>query len=540
MTEEGLLVYPIMKFFPPILTTLILTQAALSLQCSRTADVSDARKARLTVQIATEPVSLDPAMAEDGAALRILGNLMDGLVGYDGAGQLIPLLAESYQLSPDGKRYEFKLRSTARWSDGKPVTIQDFIFGLRRSLGPRSRSKLASTLFSIRGARAFHEGQIPAEQLGIEERNGRLVIETEYPAPTLIQALSLPVALPIREDILKKGTNAVHEENDWPETAPSTGAYRIAKHLPDQKLILEQNPYYHGGNDGIRTIELIVISDESTAMNLFEKGKIDILTKVHSIDLKRLREMQTLHTDPFYATYFLSFNVRKTPFNIREWRRAVASAIERDQIVQALDTGDLPASSWIPKGLEGFSPYQQESKVFDDAIVWAAKRQRDSPIRQVIAASFDTSNRNTMIMEKVQQDLVHAFRLRLSLQKLDWKSYIKMLQTDAPPLFRFGFQAPFMDPLTHLLAFTSTDPNNYTGWKHKKYDRLVSEIERMPPGKAREAKIIRAQKILTEEEAIVIPIFHYVQHHAVSKRVRNFRVNALGLARYGEFRLNDP
>jgi oligopeptide transport system substrate-binding protein len=141
-------------------------------------------------------------------------------------------------------------------------------------------------------------------------------------------------------------------------------------------------------------------------------------------------------------------------------------------------------------------------------------------------------------MEKVQDDIRRATGLRLSLMNLDWKSYIHSLQSGPTPLFRFAWLAPFLDPVPHLQVFTSGNPNNYTGWSSAKYDGLVRDVEGMPPGPARLKKILAAQEILLEDDVVIVPIYHYVQNHAVSKRVKEFHVSPFGAIPFDEIRLS--
>src|SRR5688500_8908729 len=116
-------------------------------------------QASLVVQLQAEPVSLDPALAEDGHALRILANTMHGLVGYDENGILAPRLAKSYRVSADGLEVEFVLRTDVRWSDGKPVLPEQFVDGLRRSMDPSTGSRLSALLLPIRGAERIRAGK---------------------------------------------------------------------------------------------------------------------------------------------------------------------------------------------------------------------------------------------------------------------------------------------------------------------------------------------------------------------------------------------
>lgn len=481
---------------------------------------SDPRDRPIRIQLGAEPVSLDPAIAEDGAALRILANTMDGLVGYDGKSALKKKLAESFSISQDGRRMEFSLRKNARWSDGKIVSADDFVVGFRRALSPESVSKLGSMLNPIKNAVAFHKGAVPAQELGVRVEQAKLIIELERPAPYFLHALTLPAALPSRVDVLKKNNG------NWPETAPVTGPYKITAHTHDQRILLEKNPHYYDGNEGEPSIELLIVSDESTALHLFEQGKLDIANKLPLTEFKRLKIAGSLRTFPFLATYYLGFNTSKPPFQDVKWRRAVAAALNKNELLAALDSSELPAYSWIPPGLEGFSAGAAETPHRDSGL--------KGKFRNTVRAGFDSSSRNSLVFEKVQRDLLEKLGLKIALQNMDWKTYVKTLQSDAPALFRFGWQAPFLDPLPHLLAFTSKNPNNYTHWRNSRYDELVEKIRALPTGAERADLVRQADSLLVNEEAVVIPIYHYMQNFAVAPQITRFQMNVFGVVPFNE------
>ena len=509
-----MLVCGLMKFIQSVAFSLLLLAL---LSCFQGTGFSG-----ITVQLSSEPVSLDPSFAEDGMSLRVLYNTMDGLFGYDGTGKLESRLAESYEVSESRTKYIFKLKK-AVWSDGEIVRPEHFVAGIRRSLAPETPSKLASLLYPIKGARSFKSGKADRSKLGVFSSGNLLVIELEKPVSHLLDILTLPVALPSRQELLDQSNN------QWKEQNPVTGAYRITEHKPDQEIILEPNARYWG-KKGEAAIRYRIVHDESTAVSLFERGEIDILTKVPSLDLKRLSEKTLTRTDVFCATYFLSFNTRKPPFDNLHMRRAVSGAIDREEIVQALAGGEVPAGSWIPLGLKGFERYKNREKSFTASIMEAKK----NVVRDTVYAAYDSSSRNSLVMEKIEQDLRKKLGLKLTLQHMDWKSYVKALSSDAPQIFRFGAQAPFMDPIFHLEFFTSSDPNNYTGWSNKAYDELVKKIASIESGTERDKKIKQAQDILVEKEAVVVPVYHYVQIHAIGKRVKGFKVNPLGAIPFNE------
>ena len=489
----------------------------------------------LRVQLSTEPISLDPGLAEDGVSLRVIDNIFDGLVGYDGEGKLVNRLAESYEISPDGKTYTFKIREHALWSDGVPIRAQDFVVALRRGADPKSQSKLTPMLSAIKNYREFHAGHVAESELGVREQNGKLVIELARPAPYFLQALTIPLALPVRKDILDAHAGR------WPEDAPTTGPYRITERRVGTKILLEANANYWGKATAISPVispviskvELLIISDESTGTHLFESGKLDIVTKVPAPEMKRWRAGGLLHTDPFAATYYIAFNTQKAPFQSRDFRRAIAGVIERAEIAASLDAGDTPARSWIPIGIEGYLPYENPEPVFADSIAAVQKlKVKPAPIE----ASFDSSGKNSQIMEKIQSDVERRLGLKISLSNLDWKTHVKSMQTDATPIYRFGWLTPFLDPVPHLQLFSENSTGNFTHWTSPIYDELVKKIEALKPGPERLKLIKRAQTIIVDDEAIVVPILHYAQTHLVSARIDGFRVNQRGAVRFDELR----
>jgi oligopeptide transport system substrate-binding protein len=462
----------------------------------------------LRIQLPTEPVSLDPSLAEDGAALRVMTATWWGL----------DRLA-NWEVSDGGKKYVFRLKKDVRWSDGRYIEGEDFVTGIRRSLAPETASKLAPMLYPILGARAFHEGK-SKEIPGLNEQGDYVVIDLERKTPYFPLVLGLSVAFPQRPDVL-----AAHG-GKWPADGPSTGPYHVTRYELGKKIVVARTGTT--ALHGVKEVEFLLVADESAAVSLFERGGLDVLGRVPTLELERLKKKGVVRTDPFVATYYIGFNVKKKPADQLGWRRAVARAINKPEIAQAVGTGETPARSWIPPGIEGFEPWkkppEEHSKIADLAQV---------------PASFDSSARNQLVMEKIQDDVARFAGIQLSLTNHDWKSYIHELQTDPAPVFRFAWLTPFADPVPHLQVFTTGNPNNYTGWSDARYDRLVHEVEGLAPGAERDRAIAAAQKILVDDEVVIVPIYHYVQNHGVSARVKNFKVTPFGGISFDEIQLSD-
>lgn len=448
--------------------------------------------------------------------MKILGNTAEGLVGDDGRGEMVGRAAESWTVSGDGLEYTFILNPLVKWSDGVALEAGHFVTGIRRTLDPKTGARLGELLGAIEK---------------VEARDSRtLRIRLKRKTPYFLKVLSLPIASAQRQDVLDAHDGA------WPVVAPSASSFFIAERKPDQYWIIRRNPHdrrlqaNHEG-EAVATVRLLLVAEEATALALFEQGKLDILSRVPPLEQARLEKQGVLSVRPFWATYYLGFNVRQKPLDQASVRCEIARRIDKAGIVAALGSGESVAQSWVPPGLEGYFT----------GLLSPARAAGSTPARAGGApalkfkAGFDSNSRNAMIMEKIQADLKQGGSpIELELFNQDWKSYLRELKLNAPPLFRFGWLAAFADPISHLQALTSKNPNNLTGWSHARYDRLVSEIEGMESGSARAKKVVDAQKILVAEECAVVPIYHYVQVSAVSPRVKGFSASGMGVVRWAD------
>lgn len=471
----------------------------------------------LQVQLSGEPASLDPSLAEEGLSFKILINMMDGLLGYDGGGKLTNRLAESYEISKDRKTYSFKLKPGQTWSDGVPITGGQIQFAIERALRPETGSKLSGFLKAI-------------EKMEADDLSIRFILKK--PSYSFLQVLTLPVTFPLRKDILELN------QGRWDplrgKKMATSGFYKIESYEADQKLVLVST---HPESPAPTRVVLRFIADEATGAALFEQGKLDVLSRIPSYDHKKYEKNPRFRVEPFLATYFLGFNIHESPFSDREFRKAVAGAIKKAEIVKALGSKEFPASSWIPRGMEGFEAYRQNGEGLDPRFAEALKNVKNLKYSEPVLVGFDTSGRNSLVMEKIQADLKSQLGWNVVLDNTDWKTYIQSLYRDPAPIFRFGWFTPMMDPLIFLSAFTTGDPLTFTKYSNPKYDRLVEEIEFLEPGPSRDKKIKAAQKIIVEDEALVVPIYHYVSTQVVGERVETYPVNFFGNTRFEEVRL---
>jgi len=450
----------------------------------------------LRIQLAGEPNTLDPYHVNDVLGFNLASNLVEGLMRINGEGKLVNGWSEQHQVSKNGTEYRFRIKAGAKWSDGSELRAEDFAFGIEHALLPKTAARDASLLQSIVSVKAAHPW---------------LTLTLKRPDSSLLSALTMPLAGPMKKSFLKEGS--------WQAGSPTSGPYRIAHHKLDREILLEPNAHFPGVRLPLR---FRVIPEESTALNLFEVGELDILTTIPSTETKRVEQIGNLMASPSAASFYLSFNVKKEPFREARFRRAIASAINRQSLVKLQPESLAPALGYLPSALPGAKAGAVLTSPGD--LAWAKEKAKAlGEINLVYPASVLAST----LVQRLQNDLLISLELKIKLEPLEWKAYLGRLAGDAPGFFYMGYSAVFDDSIAHLKLFASNEPDNRSQFKSEQFDRLL-EIVKTKTGPARLKAAGEAAAIL-EQEAVVIPLLERKQLHGLRKDVKGFAVNPYGV-----------
>jgi oligopeptide transport system substrate-binding protein len=531
-----------MRTFLPIFSTLLTSFFAQSCIFSRE-DSKDLHPNQLSgavrIQFSGEPQSLDPTLTEDGITLRLLAPLMSGLYRYDGNGALLPALAQSHSCNPSFTECRVDVRSDLKWSDGKPLQPQDFLTALERATDPAQGSRIVGMLSTVRGVSErlrprSKEASIPP--LGVRVDGTSLVFQFTIPQPEFRHLLTLPVTYPLREDALR---DRGHWDYLRDITLPTIGSYRVVDRRRDQWLTYQKNTLAPKGAPEYLVFRMI--ADEVTGARLFEKGEIDILSRVSDYEVKRYAQAGLLQVNPLPAVIFLGFRLDHPVFSRVENRRAVSAAISRMELQRLVSVkkggweGDRATLGWIPPGIEGsFQLNELEGRG------WKAELEKFLKVgalgKDSISLRFEQSARNTLLMEKIQADLKTHLKAAVSLDSSDWKTLMRDLRGDLPPLFRFGWIAAYRDPTAMLTPFRSEDSYNFLKLKDPKLDGWILQIQGMSPSAERRNLLERIQRYLVVEQAYVVPLLHSSVIHVVSKNIGGFSVLPTGAIAVDELR----
>lgn len=489
----------------------------------------------LRINIENEPPSLDWSISTDTTSSFIEINIMDGLVEYNLADPefgLSPALATEWKPSANAKVWTFKIREGVKWTDGEPFTGQHVIDGWERLLNPKTASEYAYFLFDVKNAREYNSGKIKDfSQVGIKLNDkNELIVELVAPKAYFPMMLTHHSTFPIRKDVVAKHGDKWTE----PGNIVTLGAYKLKVWEHDKALVLERNDDYYGQKAKIKNVYAYMINEFSTAMNLIDAGKIDFQQNLPFKDLPQLKQRPGYRNTPSLSTYYYGFNTRKKPFNNLKVRKAFGHAIDRKQITDLLAAGHAPLTSWIPTGMLGYE--NERGLKFDPEL--AAKLldeagYKDRSTFPRITLAFNTLENHQRVAENVQSQLKKNLGIEIQLNNEEWKVYLKRLQTDTPEIYRMGWQADYPDSSTFMQLMTSYSENNHTGWGSKKFDDLVAAGNRELDKEKRRKVYSDAQKILTEDEVPVAPIYSRVSHFLLSERVQNFPITPIE-----QFKLN--
>ncbi len=491
----------------------------------------------LRFRLTADPVTLDWNLAHTSYETHIIMNLMEGLVEEGPDLKPRPALAERWEVSPDGRTYQFYLRGGVKWSDGRALKASDFRDSWIRLLDPKTKSKYASFLFDLENAEAFHAGKLKdANQVGVKAvADNHLTVKLRKTVPYFLHMPSFWVTFPIRLDLIKKYGAA------WatPGKIATLGPYRLSKWEKGKLIALEKNPDYFAlsGMKGpfVKTIQAVVEPNDSTARELFEAEKIDILLNATTSDLLKARNANgashiRVEQFPYLATYYVGFNVNSGPLKSVGVRKAIALAIasERDNIPAILQGGQLPATGWIPPGMDGFNKGAQVPGTLFDARGELARAGfvdgKGFPKLALWVEKFDGSDKMAAHLVKTIREKIG---IDLEIRTATSTEFSRVLSSGEAPIFINHWGADFPDAANFYEVFGGSSGTNYTGWKSSEYDNYMEAARSTLDQPSRLTAYAAAEKILLEREVVVLPLFYRKNTVLLNSRVKDFEISPL-------------
>ncbi len=490
------------------------------------------------MSVRADPPTLDWTLATDSISFNILTNLMEGLTQYTADLEPIPAVAKEWKFSEDGRVITYTLRDDVFWSDGQPVTAQDFEYSWKRLLNPKTAAQYAYFLFDIENAAEYNAGTVTdPSKVGVRALSPTVLeVKLKKPVVYFPSITTFMVTYPQREDIVTRYGDRWTE----PQHIVTNGPYQLAEWQHEYKLVLKAHERHFEGPPPVPQVEVFVVEEPTTALTLYETGELDMV-QLPPVAIPHYKEHPEYRKRPQLRGYYYGMNVQKPPFDDVRVRRAFAHAIDRSQIPVILKGGEIPTASWIPKGMFGYNP--DIGAHFDPEKARRLLAEAGYPGGKGFPRSvavFNSENRNRLIAEFVKDQWRKHLNVNIEFENQEWKVFLSRLNTDPPQIFRLGWGADFPDPDNFMNLFLSTSGNNRLRWANPRYDALVAQGPTVRDPEKRKAIYDEAQVLLTETDAAMIPLFIQVQNLLMKSRVQGFEMNSMELLYLKRLRLQAP
>ncbi|GIK54885.1 MAG: AAA family ATPase [Chloroflexi bacterium] len=449
---------------------------------------------------------LDPAHVETSDALQLIINLFEGLVELDNEWNVIPLLARRWQVLDGGRRYRFELRRDWRWSDGIPVTAHDFVFAWRRNLSPQTNAGMAHQLYTVRGAAAFHRGEVTqVTAVGITALDDwTLEIELDAPINYFLYLLAYPVTLP------QPAHHVTMHLEEWatPRHLVCNGPFQPDGDVHEYSLHLKQNPHYRGLRTG--NISQVSLQFQQPTWQQYQQNQVDWCRVDDRTDLPTLFPESAFLVQGF-VTFFLGFACHTPPFDNKLVRQSFARAIDRQTLVQTVWAGvQKPASGgFVPPGMPGHSPeiglpFDPEQARFLLQQAGFAGGHGLPPLKLLALPGF--AGTPAYLQQAWQTHLNISVEI---VDSLTDEEFIAHLAQGKGHLALLGCYAAYPDPDDVLRDFFySRSPNNLINWQSSWFDALLDQAQRITRAQQRFDLYHEADRVLVQTETAVAPLYY--------------------------------
>ncbi len=485
-----------------------------------------------TISIANsaEPETIDPHKMSGVPESNLLRQMFEGLASSDKNGRLVAGMATHWQ-TKDNKTWIFYLRN-AKWSNGKPVTADDFVYSFRRLVNPATASPYASYLVdaNISNAKAIMEEKLLVEKLGIKALNSKtLQITLDKPTPYLPNMLTHVITSPIYPPVVEK------YGDKWtkPNKIIVNGAYTLEKWEPYDYVKLKRNPlYYNNKNTKIDTAIFLPTNDEQG--ELYNQNKIDLVERADfasSITPKSEKKIA-----PMLCTYYYEFNMQKPPFNDIRVRKALNYVINRKVITDSIIKRENIAYQLTPPTINTNTEQKLQISPTWQALpmpkrIVKAKRllkqagyNKDNPLQFELL--YNSSENHKKIAQAVQNMWQNKLKnVKVKLVDKTWINYLDSRRNGDYQVTRAGWCGDYNEPSTFLNIFKSNNEQNHSGYRSKAYDNIMEKTLAPTTNNQQRLKLYRQAERQLDKDMPVMDFYHYNNFLLIKPYVKGYPFN---------------
>lgn len=490
----------------------------------------------LRYALEAEPATLDPAKSTAIPESLVELQIFEGLTRLDDKDQPAPGAAESWEISADGLTYLFHLRSNARWSNGEPVTAQDFEFAWKRALDPEMASENAYMLFPVKNGKAYNEKKADVAQVGVKALDDHtLKVTLEKPTAYFLSLVAFHAFYPVPQ---KTVTASAGQWGSEAATLISNGPFIISSWTHSGKIDFAKNEqYWDAAAVKLSGMEWPISDSQTTRLTMIENNQVDMMVEPPTVEQDRLTQQGLLKVSPFLGIYYYVFNTKMPPFDNVNIRKAFTAGINRDMLVKhVIKGGKQPAYAWVAPGLVNPATgrdFRDEGGNYAAEDITTAKKLLAAagyPYGQglpPVTLLFNTGELHKSVAEALQEMWKQNLGISVNLTNQESKVFLETRAQGDFQLARASWTGDYTDPMTFLDVFA--DPGNDAKYYNPAYNRLVEQAQTTNDQTVRMQAMHAAEKILFDD-AVIIPIYYTTQPFVVKPYVKGYFWSVLGLA----------
>jgi oligopeptide transport system substrate-binding protein len=498
----------------------------------------------LRVHFDVEVASMDPQIATDGTSFEVLAAITEGLYSVDANGSPIFAMAESVDKSEDGLTYTFKLRD-AKWSNGTPVTANDFVFAWRRLVDPAVASEYAfiAEIAGIKNAAAITAGEVAVDQLGVTAQDDKtLVVSLDVPVPFFESLMAFPSFLPVNEEFFKAAGDSFGTS---PNTILSNGPFVVTAYEPAATTIslTKNSTYWDASKVALGGIQYQVIKDSQQAMLSYQNGDLDVAT-LSGEQVEQFQADPEFHNIMAGYLWYLSPNQKVAGLENANLRKALALSYDKAAIAKnILKDGSIVADFAVPTKL-ATGP---DGKDFRDTTGTYLATDKAKALEYWNAAQSElglSSLKYTMIVEDTESAINVAQFIQseiqttlpgitIEIQTMPKKNRVERMQSGDFELGLTRWGPDYADPMTYLDMWTSDSPNNYGFWSNAEYDALIESCKKGELALDLNARweALKKAETMVMDDAVIFPVYQKGDAVMIKSGVEGIEFHSVGINR---------
>ena len=529
-------------------------------QNSETANNESSGAFEISMSIASEPQTIDPALnsAVDGAIM--INHMFEGLMRWEDSGsetagsdgtcndaKLGYGQAESYDkvVNEDGTvTYTFHLRDGIKWSDGKDVTAQDFVYSWQRLVTPATAADYSYMIDCVVNANAIMNGEMEPSELGVSAPDDKtFVVTITSDLPYFTEICAFPATFPVREDVVSNP-----EWTYTPETYISNGAYKMTVRETNSQIVMEPNEYYYNVDKlGPQKITFKLMDDNNAQLNGFNTGELDFIETVPVDEVAGLLASGEMKVVDYLGTYYVCYQTQKAPFDDWRVRKAFTLAVDRNYIVTEItQTGQVEAGAYVPAGVydaagvEGddfrtvggdyYDPTTDayEANCEEARALLAEAGYPNGEGFPVVEYLYNTDDNHKAVAEALQNMWQTELGVTVTLTNQEWGTFLQTRKDGDYSIARNGWIADYNDPMTFLDMWLTGGGNNDAQYSNPDYDAKIQEAKATSDVATRMQLMHEAEDILLEQDWVVNPLYFYTQSYMLADGIEGMYYCPLG------------